>query len=63
MIDLETKVAYQEKTIQDLNEVVCGQQQQIDQLAGTCTHLVDRLNSVEEMAADGSPPVEKPPHY
>ena len=63
LIDLETKIAYQENTIQELNDAVCEQRQQVDQLAATCKYLVDRIKSVEDMAGDASSQVEKPPHY
>ena len=32
LIKIETKLAYQEKTLKDLNEVVCEQQKEIEKL-------------------------------
>ena len=32
LVEVETKLAYQEDTIQQLNEVICRQQDQIDAL-------------------------------
>jgi len=63
LVDLETKLAYQEDTIQALNHVVCEQQKQIDQLEATCELLIDRIRQLS-VAADMDKVVdEKPPHY
>lgn len=63
LVDLETKLAYQEDTIQALNEVVCEQQKQIDQLAATCKLLVDRIRQLSVTAEMDEILDEKPPHY
>ena len=63
LVDLETKLAYQEDTIQALNEVVCEQQKQIDQLAATCKLLVDRIRQLSVPAEMDEILDEKPPHY
>lgn len=63
LIDIETKLAFQEDAIQQLHEVICEQQKQIDRLELTCKILLDR---VKEMSLEsGSNPAahEKPPHY
>ncbi len=55
---IETKLAYQEKAIKELNDVIYDQQRQIDRLASVCDALV-------QSGLDGSsgPANEKPPHY
>lgn len=63
LVDLETKLAYQEDTIQALNKVVCEQQKQIDQLEATCRLLVDRIKQLSFAAETGKVVDEKPPHY
>ena len=63
LVDLETKLAYQEDTIQALNQVVCEQQKQIDQLAATCKLLVDRIRQLSVPAETDAILDEKPPHY
>ncbi|MGX2040216.1 SlyX family protein [Methylocaldum sp. MU1018] len=63
LVDLETKLAYQEDTIQALNNVVCEQQKQIDQLEATCRLLVDRITQLSIAADAGKIVDEKPPHY
>ena len=62
LIDLETKLSFQEDTIDQLNGVVYRQQQQIDWLR----EQVQRLGQ-QQSEAQGSAPRnlrdELPPHY
>jgi SlyX protein len=62
LINIEIKIAYQEDTIQELNNVVCEQQKQIDKLEATCEFLVNRVKVLSESTGDNIPN-EKPPHY
>ena len=48
IVDIEIKYTYQEKTITELNSVVCKQQEQIDELMETCKKLTDRLKDFAE---------------
>lgn len=59
--ELEIKIAYQDDTIQQLNEVIIRQQKEIDQLKQFCRQLDDRLNGMN--ASAGRPEDEVPPHY
>lgn len=43
LIELETRLAFQENTMEELNEVVTRQQQQLDRLEEQLTRLVVRL--------------------
>jgi SlyX protein len=63
LVEIEIKIAYQEETIQALNDVICNQQKQIDQLEKTCQLLFDRLKNLSPATLEASPPDEKPPHY
>jgi SlyX protein len=66
LIELETRLAYQDHTIQQLNDVVSLQQKQIDQLNVTLKSLVERLREAAGDVSDfnaGDPASEKPPHY
>jgi len=64
LIEIETKIAYQEHTIQQLNDVVCSQQKQIEHLETICKHLIDRSKEFSEIAAKvNAGGDEKPPHY
>ena len=59
-IQLETKIAYQEKTIAELNEVVT----ELNQLATDLARRLDRLErSVHAELGPRDMPNEKPPHY
>jgi SlyX protein len=64
LIDIETKLAYLEKVIKDLNEVVCEQQKEIEKLSSICTKLL-KLGKEHEQVILGidAPANEKPPHY
>jgi SlyX protein len=63
IISIETKLAYQEDTIQALNDVVCQQQKQIEELKSTCKILVERMGLLSESIGDSNPEDEIPPHY
>jgi SlyX protein len=64
LIEIETKLAFQEDTIQALNDVVCRQQNQIEQLEAKLALLIDRFRQLsEEPAGNHKPQDEKPPHY
>lgn len=62
LIDLETKIAFQDQVIEDLNAVVIGQQKQIDQLEKAFAIFKSQVQSVQS----GDNEIrshEKPPHY
>lgn len=62
LIDLETKISFQDKTIDDLSESVYKQQQHINQLEKT----LDLFKKQIQADLDGGNeirPNEKPPHY
>ena len=64
IIEIETKLAFQEDTLQALNEVVCRQQNQIEQLEAKLVLLIDRYKQLSAEQGAGNTPVdEKPPHY
>jgi SlyX protein len=63
LTELEVRVAFQDQTIQDLNEVVTRQQREIDR-------LVKELESVKSLLAGLAPSMvippedeKPPPHY
>lgn len=65
LIDLETRLAFQEDALQALSDALAAQQQQIDQLMQTCRWLAERSRPAGEGegAAAASQSVEPPPHY
>ena len=64
LVDMETRFAYQEKTIADLNDVVTEQQKSIEKLEAIAEKLTQRIHDLS-MAVSGidAPANEKPPHY
>lgn len=58
---LETKVAFQEDTIQQLNDALVAQQQRIDQLEVLLRVLAEQLRTAQEPAEELVEP--PPPHY
>jgi SlyX protein len=65
MIDLQTKLTYQEDTVQALNDIVSEQQQDILQLKAQVHSLIDELRTVlSGLDTSGiNPEQEVPPHY
>jgi len=60
---LESKVAFQEDMLAELNSVLIRQQDQIDYLNALLQSLIDRLKSEPHYRLDEDPRNEKPPHY
>ena len=63
IIDIESKIAFQEETLQVLNDVVCEQQKQIDKLLATCKLLDERINDLLVASGDTPDADQPPPHY
>ena len=63
LIEIETKLAYQEDTIAQLNDALYSQQKQISELERTCNLLLDRIKAISEPGPGGKPADEIPPHY
>ncbi len=59
--DLQSRVAFQEDTLQQLNAALAGQQQDILILRRQLKLLKERLD--EQARDQGAPPIERPPHY
>ena len=59
---LEVKTSYQERLIQELNEVIIAQQNQVDKLEKSVRQLRDYLRGMGEQP-HGSEPEAPPPHY
>lgn len=64
LMDIEMKIAFQEKTIKELNDVVFEQQQEIERLGAICDLVLRRTREFSDFipGSDG-PADEKPPHY
>jgi len=62
-VTIETKLAYQEDLIEELNKIVYQQQQQLSQLQAVCTTLARHIQSLAESGGEGRAGNERPPHY
>ncbi len=64
LIDIETKLAYQEQTIKELSDVIYNQQKEIDQLKKTYENLAKEGQELKRSIQGVTAPAnEKPPHY
>ena len=63
IIDLQSKLAFQDETINELNEVITDQQQQLDQLREEIRLLNLRIVSVVEASNISEEKEPPPPHY
>ncbi|MCW0234070.1 MAG: SlyX family protein [Ferrovibrio sp.] len=59
---LEVRIAYQDETIEALNQTITKQWAQIDKLTRQVESLTGRLSEIEAKSAPG-PMSERPPHY
>jgi len=58
---LETRLAYQDETIETLNQTITAQWIEIDKLTRQLAELKERVREAESNAA--GPSSEPPPHY
>jgi len=62
-VNIETKIAFQEDMIEELNKVVYQQQQKLSQLEATCKSLVGHIQSLAEAGSERKAAHERPPHF
>ena len=62
IIGLETRIAFFEKLVEELNQVVFRQQEEIDGLRTSIELLTEKSNSAGSLMADSSQETP-PPHY
>jgi len=64
LVALESQVAFQEHTLEQLNEVLISHQQQLDVLRLELRLLREKYGELEDRVEHGgSATDEKPPHY
>lgn len=63
LTELEVRVAFQDQTIQDLNEVVTRQQREIDRLAKELEAVKSRLAGLAPSMVIPPEDEKPPPHY
>lgn len=61
--ELETRVAFQDKTIQELNDVVTRQQGELDRLARELEALKVQLRAASVFPVASRDEETPPPHY
>ncbi|MBD3585697.1 SlyX family protein [Salinimonas sp. HHU 13199] len=61
--ELQTKVAFQDHTIEELNDALTGQQYQIEKLQVQTRHLLDKLKAMEPSNVARLSEETPPPHY
>ena len=61
--ELEFRLAFQDDTIQKLNDVVVEQQQQIDQLSIQMSELKQQIQSLVPVLVADESQETPPPHY
>jgi SlyX protein len=63
LIDIESKLAFQEDLIEELNKTVFQQQQRIERLEAICEALARQMRSLAEAGNEKGAANERPPHY
>lgn len=63
LVDIETKLAYQEDSVYELTKALRSQEKRIEQLEAACKLLIERMSDMASGASAGAPADEKPPHY
>lgn len=63
LIDIETKLTFQEDQLEELNKTVYQQQQKIERLEAICEALARQMRSLAEAGNEKGAANERPPHY
>lgn len=63
LINIETKIAFQEDMIEELSKTIYQQQQRLDRLTAACQSLAEHLEALATAKDGGMPANERPPHY
>ncbi len=63
LVNIETKITFQEDLIEELNKTVYQQQQKLERLEAICDALARQVRSLADAANEGKPANERPPHY
>lgn len=62
LTDLETRIAFQEDSIQTLSDELYRQQKELERVQQLCNLMLQQLQDMPSSGAPG-PVDEKPPHY
>ena len=61
--ELEFRIAFQEDTLAQLNDVIAQQRNEIDHLTKQLGEVIDTLRSTMQTGGSANDIDEKPPHY
>lgn len=63
ILELQTKLSFQEDLLENLNQVITDQQGQIAKLERTVASMIGQMDSMQSTMQDNGPQQEVPPHY
>lgn len=63
LINIETKISFQEDLVEELNKTIYQQQQKLLQLEAVCASLARQILSLDQGGNEGKSSNERPPHY
>lgn len=63
LVDLQTRLAFQEEALAQLNDILTEQQRQIDKVRLEFQLIQERYQELLDLIEAGPPTDEKPPHY
>lgn len=63
IIDLQTRVAFQDGLLEELNQVLTNQQQQISRLENTMGVMRSQIETMQSSQPEGDVVEPPPPHY
>lgn len=63
IMELETKIAFQEQTIEELNQALIDQQFTLDKMQQQVRHLAEKLQGVQTSNIASRAEETPPPHY
>jgi SlyX protein len=63
ILELQTKLSFQEDLLENLNQVIIDQQRQIAKLERTVESIIGQMHNMQSSIQDNRQQQEIPPHY
>ncbi|MFQ3333768.1 MAG: SlyX protein [Woeseiaceae bacterium] len=63
LINIETKLSYQENLLDQLNSIIIKQQEELDILKRALLSIQERVTILNESSSEIADSDERPPHY
>jgi SlyX protein len=63
ILELQTKLSFQEDLLENLNQVIIDQQSQIAKLERTVESMIGQMHNMQSSIQDNRQQQEIPPHY